>query len=121
MTQKMSSKRNRGAPFGRANAPSRGFDSRHFIGAGSTGLDADIKGQSIDEIDIARVNILLLAELLKDDKYRSMADVIAGSDGFRYLLECIRNLSREQKSMYQNMTTAEQPPQDLNDICAAED
>jgi hypothetical protein len=66
--------------------------------------------------NIARVNVLRLAELLKDHKNMSIADVIALSNGLRSYLECIRSLSREQKVIYQNMTTIEQALEELKDI-----
>jgi hypothetical protein len=46
----------------------------------------------------------------------SIADVIALSNGLRSYLDCIRSLSREQKVMYQNMTTIEQALEELKDI-----
>ena len=70
-------KRKRGAPFGNSNALRHGFYSRHFTSAENASLDADIKGEFIDEINIARINVLRLAELLKDHKNMSIADVIA--------------------------------------------
>jgi uncharacterized protein YjcR len=109
-------KRKRGAPFGNSNALRHGFYSRHFTRAENASLDADIKGEFIDEINIARINVLRLAELLKDHKSMSIADVIALSNGLRSYLECIRSLSREQKVMYQNMTTIEQALEELKDI-----
>jgi hypothetical protein len=121
MTGNIPPKRKRGAPFGNSNALRHEFRSRHFTRAESAGLDADFTGESSDEIDMARVNVLLLAELLKDDKNMSMADVIAGSNGLRFLLECIRGLSREQKVMYQNMTTIEPALEDLKENLCEED
>jgi hypothetical protein len=121
MTGNIPPQRNRTALSRSSNALPHDLQSRHLTGAEGAGLDADFKGESIDEIDIARINLVLLAELLKDDKNKSMADVIAGSRGLRYLLECIRSLSREQKFMYQNMSTIERAPEVLKDIPCEED
>ena len=121
MTGNVPLKRDHTALSSRSKALRHEFQSRRFAGAASAGLDAEIQGESIDEIDIARVNLVLLAELLKDDQNKSMADVIAGSKGLRYLLECLRGLSREQKSIYQNMTAIQRPPEVLKDIPCEED
>ena len=111
----------RGAPFGNSNALRHGFYSRHFNSAENAGLDSDIKCEFIDEINIARINVLRLAELLKDHKNMSIADHIAAANGLRHFLECIRSLSREQKFMYQNMTTIEQALEELKDLSPYED
>ena len=51
----------------------------------------------------------------------SIADHVAAAHGLRHFLECIRSLSREQKFMYQNMTTIEQALEELKDILPEED
>ena len=121
MTENPPPKPKRGAPLGNTNALRHGFYSRFFTRTENAGLDSDIKGEFVDEINLARVNAIRIAEMLKDYKSMSMADFIAASNGLRNYLNCIRSLSRDQRFMYQNMTTIEQALEELKDIPFDED
>ena len=114
-------KRKRGAPLGNTNALRHGFYSRFFTRTENSGLDSDIKGEFVDEINLARVNAMRIAEMLKDYKSMSMAEFINASNGLRNYLNCIRSLSRDQKFMYNNQTTMEQALAELAAIPFEED
>jgi hypothetical protein len=114
-------KRKRGAQPGNSNALRHGFYSRHFTRAENAGLDSDIKGEFIDEINIARINVLRLAELLKDHKNMSVSDFIAASNALNNHLDRIQSLTRAQNFIYRNMTTIEQALEELKDIPPEED
>ena len=114
-------KRPSGAQAGNDNALRHGFYSRSFTSAENSGLDSDIRGEFYDEINLARVNANRLAELLKDYKSMPIQDIISTAHALSNFLDRIRSLSREQKVMYQKMTTIEQALEELKDLPFEED
>jgi hypothetical protein len=114
-------KRKRGAQPGNNNAVRHGFYSRFFTRAEMSGLDSDVKGEFHDEINLARVNAIRLAEVLQDYKSMSIEDFIAASNALSHYLDRIRSLTRAQKFIYQNQTTIEQALEELKDLSPYED
>ena len=119
--QRTPAKRKRGAQPGNSNAVRHGFYSRFFTRAEMSGLDSDVKGEFHDEINLARVNAIRLAEVLQDYKSMSIEDFIAASNALSHYLDRIRSLTRAQKFIYQNQTTVEQALEELKDLSPYED
>ena len=114
-------KRRRGAQPGNSNALRHGFYAKSFTDAEMHRLDADIEGEFIDEIALARTNAARLAELLKDYKNMSLDDVVSASNALNNYLDRIQSLSRAQRFMYRNQTTMEQIMDELALIPPEED
>jgi hypothetical protein len=85
------------------------------------GLDSDIKGEFLDELNLARVNANRMAELLKNYKSMSIEQVISASNGLNNYLDRILSLTRAQRFIYQNLTTIEQALEELKDLSPYED
>ena len=113
--------RKRGAQPGNTNAFRHGFYSDSYSLADLQALDSNVKGEFRDEINLARVNANRLAEVLQDYKNMSIEDFIAASNALSNFLDRIRSLSRDQRFMYQNLTTIEQALEELKDIPFDED
>jgi len=114
-------KRRKGGQPGNDNALRHGFYSRSFTRADMASLDSDVKGEFHDEINLARVNANRLADLLKDYKSMPIQDIISTAHALSNFLDRIRSLSRDQRFMYQNLTTIEQALEELKDIPFDED
>lgn len=114
-------KRRRGAQPGNSNALHHGFYAKSFTVAEMRRLDADIEGEFIDEIALARTNAARLAELLKDYKNMSLDDFVSASNALNNYLDRIQSLSRAQRFMYRNQTTLEQALEELSHIPPEED
>jgi len=110
-----------GAPPSNTNALRHGFCSRSFTRAERLGLDSDIKGEFLDELNLARVNANRMAELLKNYKSMSIEQVISASNGLNNYLDRILSLTRAQRFIYQNLTTIEQALEELKDLSPYED
>ena len=105
-----------GAQPGNANALRHGFYAKSFTKAELQGLEENIQGEFIDEIELARTNAARLAELLKDYKNMSIDDVVAASNALNNYLDRIQSLSRAQHFMYRSQTTMEQIMEELGKI-----
>jgi hypothetical protein len=114
-------KRKPGAQPGNGNALRHGFYAKSFTEAEMRRLDKDIEGEFIDEIALARTNASRLAELVKDYKNMSLADVVSASNALNNYLDRIQSLSRAQRFMYRNQTTLEQALEELARIPVEED
>jgi hypothetical protein len=114
-------KRKPGAQPGNGNALRHGFYAKSFTEAEMRRLDKDIEGEFIDEIALARTNASRLAELLKDYKNMSLADIVSVSNALNNYLDRIQSLSRAQRFMYRNQTTLEQALEELARIPVDED
>jgi len=114
-------KRKPGGQPGNGNAIRHGFYSRFFTRSENAGLDADIKGEFHDEINLARVNANRLADMLKDYKSMSIQDIISASHALNNYLERIQSLTRAQRFIYQNLTTMEQALAELAETPFEED
>ena len=84
-------------------------------------LDSNVKGEFHDEINLARVNVSHLAELMKDYKHMSLQDFVSASNALNNYLDRIQSLSRAQRFMYQNQTTIEKALEELKNIPPEED
>src|SRR5512136_2626870 len=109
-------KRKPGAQPGNSNALRHGFYAKSFTEAEMRRLDADIEGEFIDEIALARTNAARLAELLKNYKNMSLDDFVSASNALNNYLDRIQSLSRAQRFMYRNQTTLEQALEELSHI-----
>ena len=84
-------------------------------------LDEHVKGEFADEIALARINALHLAELLKDYRNISLSDFVSGSNALNNYLDRIQSLNRAQRFIYRNQTTLEQALKELAEIPPEED
>ncbi len=109
-------KRKRGAQPGNSNAFRHGFYSKAYTQSDMQQLDTNVKGEFLDEINLARVNASHLAELMKDYKNMPLADFISASNALNNYLDRIQSLSRAQRFIYQNQTTIEKALEELKDI-----
>jgi len=114
-------KRKRGGQPGNSNNLRHGFYSKSFTLAELRGLDDDIKGEFTDEIALARINALHLAELLKDYKKIPLDDFVSASNALNNYLDRIQSLSRAQRVVFRTGTTIEQALKELADIHVEED
>ena len=114
-------KRKRGAQPGNHNARRHGFYSNSYTEPDMQNLDSNVKGEFLDEINLARVNASHLAELMKDYKNMPLQDFVSASNALNNYLDRIQSLSRAQRFMYQNQTTIEKALEELKDIPPEED
>jgi hypothetical protein len=114
-------KRKPGGQPGNANALRHGLYSRYFTPAELLGLDENVKGEFLDEIALARIQVGRLAEILKDYKNMPFDNYIAASNALANYLDRIQRLSRAQHFMYRNQTTMEQILEELSEIPPEED
>jgi len=114
-------RRKRGAQPGNQNAFRHGFYSKAYTPADMRQLDANVKGEFTDEINLARVNASRLAELIKDYHNIPLQDFISASNALNNYLDRIQSLTRAQRFMYQNQTTVEKALEELKDIPPEED
>jgi hypothetical protein len=84
-------------------------------------LDTDVKGEFDDEIALARINALHLAELLKDYKNIPLDDFVSASNALNNYLDRIQCLSRARHVIFRNGTTLEQALEELRKIPPEED
>ena len=119
--EKNHSRRKRGAQPGNKNALRHGFYSKTYTSSDMQHLDTDVKGEFLDEINLARVNASRLAELMKDYQNMPLKDFIAASNALNNYLDRIQSLSRAQRFLYQNQTTIEKALEELKDIPPQED
>ncbi len=110
-----------GGQPGNTNALRHGFYSKSFTKAELLGLEQNVQGEFVDEIELARTHAARLAELLKDYKNMSLDDVVAASNALNNYLDRIQSLSRAQRFMYRNRTTIEEALAELADIPPEED
>lgn len=116
-----STKRRRGAQPGNLNALRHGFYANSYTKSDMQNLDSNVKGEFLDEINLARVNVSHLAELMKDYKHMPLQDFVSASNALNNYLDRIQSLSRAQRFMYQNQTTIEKALDELKDIPPQED
>jgi uncharacterized protein YjcR len=114
-------KRKRGGQLGNKNAFRHGFYSKAYTLSEMQQLDSNVKGEFLDEINLARVNASHLAELMKDYKTMPFTDFIAASNALNNYLDRIQSLSRAQRFIYQNQTTVEKALEELKDIPTDQD
>jgi hypothetical protein len=109
-------KRHRGGQPGNQNARRFGIYSGSFSPAELENLDVNVEGEFLDEISIARIQVLRLAEIVKDYKHMPLDEYIAASNALCHYLDRIQRLSRAQHLIYQNQTTLEQALEELSKI-----
>ena len=114
-------RKRRGAPYGNQNNLRHGFYSKSFTEAELRRLDTDVKGEFDDEIALARINALHLAELLKDYKNIPLDDFVSASNALNNYLDRIQSLSRARHVIFRNGTTLEQALEELRKIPPEED
>ena len=106
-------KRKRGGQPGNKNNFRYGFYSKSFSTSDKRGLDQNVKGEFHDEINIARVNLSHIEELILGNKDMPRNDLINISNVAIKYIDCIRCLTRDQKLIYQNQTTFEKALEEL--------
>ena len=109
-----SAKRKRGGQPGNKNNFRYGFYSKSFSTSDKRGLDQNVKGEFHDEINIARVNLSRIEELILGNKNMPQNDYINISNVAIKYIDCIRCLTRDQKLIYQNQTTVEKALEELS-------
>jgi len=93
-----------------------GFYSKSFSTSDKRGLDQNVKGEFLDEINIARVNLSHIEEFILGDKNIPRSDLLNFNNVAIKYIDCIRCLTRDQKLIYQNQTTTEKALEELKDI-----
>ncbi len=109
-------KRRRGGQPGNQNARRFGIYGSSFTSSEGDNLDANVKGEFLDEIALARIQVGRLAEIVKDYKHIPFEKFIAASNALCNYLDRIQRLSRSQHFMYRNQTTLEQALEELSKI-----
>jgi hypothetical protein len=115
------SHRKPGGQPGNSNALKHGFYAKSFTKAELQGLEQNVQGEFIDEIELARTNAGRLAELLVDYRNMTIAEVVSASNALNNYLDTIQSLSRAQRHMYRSQTTLEQALAELAKIPPEED
>jgi hypothetical protein len=114
-------RRKRGGQPGNTNALRHGFYSHSFTLEELQGLDNNVKGEFEDEIALARINALHLAEILNDYHTIPLEDFVAASNALNNYLDRIQSLSRARHAVFRAGTTLEQALEELRRIPPDED